>query len=225
MKFNVKRAPGFPTVLNFCRLSVFGAVCCAWLTFSFAAVGCFRLSFLFLWPGNGFGKSSRGQKRRNEIDQRISARAVEVERLSSERRVRSSLARRHRKRVHQRREREENAIGAKFLSLWGAAGLWCLLSRLVLCLSVICSLWVICFCLLVWLVDRCSWRLGCLAGGLAGAFGCLVNGLLIKCCFEVLLAAGWVCFARFDSECQLLGFDTSWLFALIRHFSALFWVC
>ena len=116
----------------------------------------------------------RGQKRRNETGQKISTGAVEVAQINSAGGVRSILARRCVKRVHQSREREENAIGAKFLSLWGAAGLSCvlLLARscfvcLLLCFSVSCSLWV------CWFAGGAG-LLGCLAGGLAGAFGCLV---------------------------------------------------
>ena len=51
-------------------------------------------------------------------------------------------------------------------------------------------------CWFSWWLEPLGWWIGAcgcwvlLAGGLARAFGCLVSGLLLKRCFQVLLAAG-----------------------------------
>ena len=135
--------------------------------------------------------------------------AVETGRLGCERRVRSILARRRVKRVHQSRERDENVIRAN-------ACVFCCFACLAFLLSLVwfhacvshssflppCLPWGICFWLLTWPVAY-SWLLVCFVllaallvvrsltgwglGGLAWRFApCLIGGLALLCLLSLL---------------------------------------
>ena len=139
---------------------------------------------------------------------------VEAAGLDSERRVRSILARRRVKRVHQSRERDENVIWANALVFYcfvrfGFSSLgWLGFVPVSLILRFLpaCSPWGICFWLLTWPVAY-SWLLVCFVllaallvvrsltgwglGGLAWRFApCLIGGLALLCLLSLLRFQG-----------------------------------